>query len=75
MPYIISKEWRLNKVSEFENVIFVPNEAKNTVIALAMASIFNEIRDEKDKSRMICYLIFIPYKRIRDEKYCFLVVT
>jgi hypothetical protein len=48
------------KVSEFGDVIFGSNKAKSAVIALAMTSIFNEIRDKKDKKRMILYLVIIP---------------
>ncbi len=54
----VLKEWKLNKVTVFELGFFVPNKAKSKGIASATASIFNELRGKKGKSKMILYLVF-----------------
>lgn len=42
----------MNRFTDFGEVFFVLNEAKNADITLAMASIFNEVKGEKYKSKM-----------------------
>ena len=43
--------------------ILVDNEARNTGIAVAMTSIFNEISGQKDKHNGSCYLRFITKEK------------
>jgi len=54
------KERGRHECSNFELGFFAPNKAKNTGIAITMASIFNAVRGKKDKSKMYIYFFVVP---------------
>jgi len=47
-------------VTRIDDVILYINEAKNTAIALAKARIFNEVNEQKSKSKWIGYFVPTP---------------
>ena len=54
------KERGRNKCSNFEMEFFVSNKVKNAGIAIATASIFNEVRGKKGSSKMDIYFFVVP---------------
>ncbi len=57
---VIFRNEDLIKLHSFGLGFFVHDKAKTGDIAVATASIFNEIRGEKDKPKMEVYLVVVP---------------
>ena len=49
-----------NKLTKASEVILCDNEAKNTGIAIAMTSIFNEVNVQKNMLKWLSYFLTTP---------------